>query len=706
MGWVIRKLWVVWLCGVIASLVAKLVDYRGFLRYLRLQNKEEEDAEVQAVLDDVMMDLHIKKDVKLYRNSLVSSPMLVGMFHPYIVLPAELPVDGALSALLTHELVHYKRKDIWVKWLVQAARCVHWFNPVLAVASRDISRSCEMACDEAVNRFLDTESRKRYGNMLLDIAAGELGYQDRILPLTLVENKKYIKERLDTIMNEKKKTGLTVLCSVLVLCFLLTSAVVVGASTAGAVLGSRKDTEAVGRDLAGRIRLLAEREARLGSVADGLGDSAVLEMGKMAGNTPITLSSKDGGGLALAGMMEEDGSSYYSSPDKKDQKAAAIYGSKDKIRGESYCSRSIYYNVKMTRDIGSEMLQAKRFVFNGSNTLFIVDVKKDVTMDFSYSVDKLKEGKFKICLITPDNKVTTLMSGAGSYDSGIALKKGRNCVKMVGAYSELEGFKLQFDGPGDSEMNGWYWSEEQEKFTKIYEELMKSGDYDVDTILEIAPCLEEKDVSKLLIALLEKGITLEDDQLAELYVFADEDIMGEYLLGKLGSGIAPEPKLMKKIVAFLSEEYISKYISYMTEKGALEEDDIYSFLPFMEEDSLSQFLSGWMKKNPEGYDMLAAVAPFMDEEDLAGSVAASIKLAPKKGIDILKGVATFMDEEDLAECVWLIVQSNTRVTLAELQELAYFMDDEDVIDLLDAIVSKGWVSKKKAASYKVFWFGY
>lgn len=77
-------------------------------------------------------------------------------------------------------------------------------------------------------------------------------------------------------------------------------------------------------------------------MADGLGDSAALEMGKMAGNTPITLSSKDGGALALAGMMEEDGGSSFSSPDKKDQKAAAIYGSKDKIRGESYCSRPVH----------------------------------------------------------------------------------------------------------------------------------------------------------------------------------------------------------------------------------------------------------------------------------------------------------------------------------------------------------------------------
>ena len=33
--------------------------------------------------------------------------------------------------IVLHELTHYKRRDIFYKWLVQVAVCLHWFNPLV-----------------------------------------------------------------------------------------------------------------------------------------------------------------------------------------------------------------------------------------------------------------------------------------------------------------------------------------------------------------------------------------------------------------------------------------------------------------------------------------------------------------------------------------------------------------------------------------------
>ena len=52
--------------------------------------------------------------------------------------------------IILHELMHYKRRDMFYKWLVQITVCLHWFNPLVHLMSREITKACEFSCDEAV----------------------------------------------------------------------------------------------------------------------------------------------------------------------------------------------------------------------------------------------------------------------------------------------------------------------------------------------------------------------------------------------------------------------------------------------------------------------------------------------------------------------------------------------------------------------------
>ena len=63
--------------------------------------------------------------------------MLVGFFRPTILLPSEHLPDSDARYILAHELTHFRRRDLWKKFLVNMIQCIHWFNPIVYLLNRD-----------------------------------------------------------------------------------------------------------------------------------------------------------------------------------------------------------------------------------------------------------------------------------------------------------------------------------------------------------------------------------------------------------------------------------------------------------------------------------------------------------------------------------------------------------------------------------------
>ena len=170
----------------------------------------------------------------LIRSTHAVTPMLIGFLRPVIVLPDREYSSKQLYGIFLHELTHMRRLDVAVKWLSLFACAVHWFNPLVWVARREINRTCELACDEAVIRNMDANTRQNYGETLIAVAS------DRKIPLsvlstTLCTEKKAIRERLTAIMGSRGHTRLAVLASVIV---------VVGVVGVVLVLGAGRGNEA------------------------------------------------------------------------------------------------------------------------------------------------------------------------------------------------------------------------------------------------------------------------------------------------------------------------------------------------------------------------------------------------------------------------------------------------------------------------------
>lgn len=127
------------------------------------------------------------------------TPMLVGLLRPRLILPELELSQEELEGVLSHELTHWRHRDLWIKWLAALAVCVHWFNPAARLLAERLDQDCELYCDQTVARDWDRPRRARYGELLLRLAAGGKEKPSA----ALFSQKQRLEERLTAMMNGK-----------------------------------------------------------------------------------------------------------------------------------------------------------------------------------------------------------------------------------------------------------------------------------------------------------------------------------------------------------------------------------------------------------------------------------------------------------------------------------------------------------------------
>ncbi len=213
---------VVWLTVALAMMVRKITLYQGFVRYVKAGWEPVSDIDTLNRFGHIQEQAGVRRMVELCTSRLISTPILIGFLRPCIVLPEVNPAESDFRFTVLHELTHYKRGDMFYKWLVQLTICLHWFNPLIYLMGRAIDRACELSCDEAVICALDHQGKQAYGDTLLNAMWIGGHYTPSIASVTLHHSKRLLKERLEAIMLFQKKSKwiavLTVMLSAVILC--------------------------------------------------------------------------------------------------------------------------------------------------------------------------------------------------------------------------------------------------------------------------------------------------------------------------------------------------------------------------------------------------------------------------------------------------------------------------------------------------------
>lgn len=200
-------LWVVWLVAALLLFVRKITIYQSFVRYIKAGRTEVSEVELLNSFAEAQEKTSIKRMIGAYSHEMIGSPLLYGFFHPCVILPDRPYSKEDFYYIALHELTHYKRKDMFYKWLVQLVVCLHWFNPFVYLMEKEIGLKCELSCDEEVIKSLDEAGWHKYGDVLLNTAAVGVNYKESIAAVTLNEGKKQLKERLEAILRFQKKPG-------------------------------------------------------------------------------------------------------------------------------------------------------------------------------------------------------------------------------------------------------------------------------------------------------------------------------------------------------------------------------------------------------------------------------------------------------------------------------------------------------------------
>ncbi len=223
----------IWILPACILLARKVISCRKLLKQICAGNEEVKDAVLLEHLGRLLEKTHIRNTVTLAINSTVPSPMITGILKPCIILPSEEITASEFECTVLHELMHYRRKDILYKWLVQFTICLHWFNPCSYLLGRMVNKACELSCDEAVIRKLDTHERYIYGDVLLHTAGKHIKHRASISTVTFSNGKKDLKERLNAIMNFRKRTKASFVTAFALSAALLAGSAYIGTYTAG-----------------------------------------------------------------------------------------------------------------------------------------------------------------------------------------------------------------------------------------------------------------------------------------------------------------------------------------------------------------------------------------------------------------------------------------------------------------------------------------
>ena len=154
--------------------------------------------------------LGVKKPVRLLQCPFLSSPCLLGIRRPTMLLPDDLPrQERELDAILVHELAHLVRGDIAWLLLARIVTAIAFFQPLLWVLKRKMHQTSEEICDDEVLRF--GINSRAYAEQLLEVASKFV--PGETLPdcvLTMASRKSRLRMRVERILDSSRVLSVAV----------------------------------------------------------------------------------------------------------------------------------------------------------------------------------------------------------------------------------------------------------------------------------------------------------------------------------------------------------------------------------------------------------------------------------------------------------------------------------------------------------------
>ncbi len=224
----------VWAAGAIILFAGQISAFMIFKRKLRKRGRRLTEGAAYDTFVSLRKEMALRERLGLICSPEAPTPMIMGCLRPILVLPREDYSPEQLRFIIKHELIHFKRRDIWVKLLMAAAVSLHWFNPLVWLMRLRADVDMELSADDGVVANAGFEVKRAYTEAIYSTVA-EKSHAPSGLSTGFNGGKRILKKRFSNIMTKfNKKSGAVLLIVVAVL------AVIVGA-----VIGFSKIPESI-----------------------------------------------------------------------------------------------------------------------------------------------------------------------------------------------------------------------------------------------------------------------------------------------------------------------------------------------------------------------------------------------------------------------------------------------------------------------------
>lgn len=206
---------IVWLSGVGVCLMYLATLYTALRRSVR-RNAAPPSQRLMALFEQTKAELDIRASIKLICQYKYGTPAL--MLPRTILMPVDTLVamnDEQVKFALRHELMHYKHRDHLMCLLLSVLNAVHWFNPFVWLAFRQMRSDMEVKCDGAVVKRLTAAQKSRYASLIVSLFSQP---QRRQLVLGMAQGdvKKVAEQRIRGVFMDTKSRRSARLVSALI----------------------------------------------------------------------------------------------------------------------------------------------------------------------------------------------------------------------------------------------------------------------------------------------------------------------------------------------------------------------------------------------------------------------------------------------------------------------------------------------------------
>lgn len=157
-----------------------------------------------------------RKQLKMKNNKFNSliikgghGAFVVGSVKPYMIISQDICNefnDEEIKYVLLHEIVHLKRKDIMLKFIMIIFCCIYWFNPFIWIARAIMMNDMELSCDEKVLSSLNKKEIQGYGKTIIKVLERFSLNRHKGIMLNINGSKKNVKKRIRNIAVFSKET--------------------------------------------------------------------------------------------------------------------------------------------------------------------------------------------------------------------------------------------------------------------------------------------------------------------------------------------------------------------------------------------------------------------------------------------------------------------------------------------------------------------